>query len=86
MDKSMINYSVNVLLLIAFGLAGLTGVFKFLTVNGLVPHVKFMPFFLINTVHDWSGVIMTLLVLVHIVLNWNFMAAMTKKLFRRGEK
>ncbi|MFH1684764.1 MAG: hypothetical protein ABH983_00505, partial [Candidatus Micrarchaeota archaeon] len=41
----------------------------------------------ISTLHDWSGLIMGLLVLVHLILHWNWIVSVTKSILKnKGEK
>ena len=60
----------------------ITGIIKF---PGLLPtfgvKVKELPMYEISKIHDWSGVAMGLLVLFHLIQNWQWIAAMTKKYF-----
>ncbi len=37
----------------------------------------------ISTLHDLSGLIMGLLVLVHLALHWKWITSMTKTMFKR---
>jgi hypothetical protein len=48
-------------------------------------NVKELPWREISKVHDWAGVVMGILVFVHIVQNWSWMVAMTKKMFKNEE-
>ena len=40
----------------------------------------------ISLLHDWSGLIMGLLVIIHLALHWRWMVGVTKILFKGGEK
>ncbi|MDD4468003.1 MAG: DUF4405 domain-containing protein, partial [Candidatus ainarchaeum sp.] len=35
-----------------------------------------------NFVHDWSGIVMIFLVVVHLVLHWNWIVSMTRVILR----
>ena len=84
MEKAKINYFVDVLMGIAFISVVVTGVFKF---PGLTKY--FISIYQIITpltmarIHDWSGVIMSLLVLIHLILHWKWIVVMTKNIFKR---
>ena len=47
-------------------------------------HHRNIPLF-VTVIHDWSGLIMGILVLVHIVLHWKWIVSMTKSFFK-GKK
>lgn len=81
-NRSVINYFVDMGLALAFLITAITGVFKMpLLFNlGLVNYRKFN-MLLINRFHDWGGIAMTVLVIVHLALHWKWIVAMTKKLF-----
>jgi hypothetical protein len=44
--------------------------------------VRSLPVFTISRVHDWSGLVMGILVLFHLLLNIPWLVAMTKNIFR----
>ena len=84
MDNIKLKYLVNIGLLISFLIVFITGLIKFpwlLLKFGV--SVKNLPWKEINRLHDWSGIVMGVLVLVHLVQNWNWMVAMTKKMFTK---
>lgn len=82
MDKAKLNYAVDLGLIVTFLLNGVTGIIKFPGLLGnLGVKVKDLPWKEISRVHDWAGIAMVVLVVVHIVLHWNFIVAMTKKYF-----
>jgi hypothetical protein len=41
---------------------------------------------LINTLHDWGGIVILILVWIHIILNYRWIVGVTKKMFRREGK
>ncbi len=82
MDKVKINYIVDILILIAFIVVAITGIIKW---PGLGLH-KFFNLVMLSFVHDWSGLIATVLAFFHVVLNWNFMVCMTKKYLKGSGK
>ena len=85
--RSVINYFVDLGLAITFLVTAITGVFKMpiLFNLGLVNYRNFN-MRLINGLHDWGGIAMTVLVIVHIVLHWKWIVVMTKKLFGKTSK
>ena len=82
MDKVKLNYIVNILILIAVIVVAITGLIKWPGL-GLVRGQQMVQ---ISFVHDWSGLIMAILAVLHVALNWNFMVCMTKKYFKGGKK
>ena len=82
MDRNKIKYVINLGLLITFCSSLITGLTKF---PGLLHYfrieIKLLPLQQINTVHDWSGIILIYLVLMHLLFNWKWLVAMTKRIF-----
>ena len=82
MDKLKLKYIVNVGLLVSFLAVFVTGVVKFPgLLQSLGVQTKNLPWKEISRLHDWSGLVMGILVLVHLVQNWQWMTAMTKRYF-----
>ncbi len=87
MNRGKLNYFIDIGLAISFLLVFVTGIFKF-------PLWKHYFFFVydsisprtISAIHDWSGLVMGILVLVHLALHWNWIVAMTKQIFGRKKK
>ena len=77
-------YWVDVGLALTFTLSFLTGILKwprFLPNLGI--KYSSLPMNLFTKVHDLGGLAMGLLVIVHIILHWNWIVCMTKKKFNR---
>jgi len=87
MERNKINYWIDIGLTISFVLVFLTGIFKF---PALVRYFGWVynaiPGRTLSRIHDWSGLIMGLLVFVHLAMHWKWMVAMTKNVFKRKEK
>jgi hypothetical protein len=82
MDKSRLNYLIDLGMAITFILAFFTGVIKMPEIFRLIAGSGVrLPMAQISFVHDWSGIAMGILVFAHIVLHWNWMICMTKRLF-----
>lgn len=84
MERNKLNYWIDVGLAISFILVFLTGVIKvpawtksFAWLYNLIPYKT------ISFIHDKSGLIMGLLVLVHLILHWKWIVAMTKNIFKK---
>jgi len=88
-EKNTVNYIVDVGLGISFLVVALTGIFKFKGFReffGIALSYRDAPMPLISWFHDWSGVVMSVLVLIHIILNWDWIVGMTKELFCKKEE
>jgi hypothetical protein len=78
MNRAKLNYFVDLGLFISFILVALTGIIKF-PLFGL----RKVYFWNMHIIHDWSGIILTCLVLIHLILHWNWIVSMTKSFFRK---
>ena len=80
MDRLKQKYIVNVGLIISFLGVFITGLIKF---PGLLRSMGIetggIPFREISKLHDWAGLFMGIFVFVHLVQNWQWIVAMTKK-------
>ena len=88
MNRTKLNYWIDVGLAISFFTCFYTGLIKW---PGLIRIVGTSAYSVlhvrnISLLHDWSGLIMSLLVLAHLVLNWKWMVMVTKKVFKKTEK
>jgi len=82
MLKAHLKYIVDVGLAVSFILCFVTGVIKFpgfLRAIGATRVV--LPMRDLTLIHDWSGVLLGLLVLVHLVLNYRWIITMTRQIF-----
>jgi len=80
--RAKISYINSVLLLISFILVFITGVIK---VPELRLHRLGIPMANITFVHDWSGIIMGILCIVHVMLYWKVLVNMTKAMIKKKE-
>ena len=84
MNKAIVKYWVDVGLAISFLIVTLTGIFKF---PGIREHLAglyaIIPRGPMSLIHDWSGIVMAVLVLIHLILNWGWIKSMTKHIFCR---
>ena len=85
MKKATLNYLVDVCLFVLIVSSGITGLIKF---PGLLQylgmHSRDLPMQQINFVHDWSGAFMVIFVLIHLILHWRWIVAMTKSYIFRA--
>ena len=78
MNRAKLNYWVDVGLLISFILCFFTGIMK---IPAFALH-RFIQMRVYTIIHDFSGVIIGLLVFVHLILHWRWLVVMTKKVFK----
>lgn len=89
MHKNNWKYLIDVGLLISGLLVIVTGVVKFRTlwkILGINMNYEVMNMVAYRVIHDWSGIAMTVLVILHLIVNWDWIAATTKGYFRRDEE
>lgn len=83
MNKTKLNYWVDFGLIISFSICLTTGLIKW---PGLIKLIgvsvyKALQIRNISLLHDWSGLIMGILVLVHLILHWKWIVSTTKNMF-----
>jgi hypothetical protein len=84
MNTTKIKYLVDVGMGVSFLLVAATGIMKFpglIRTFGLT--YQQFPMVLLSKIHDWSGITMAALVLVHLVLNWRWIVCTTRSFFRK---
>lgn len=81
MDRSWVNYWVDIGMLISFIVCGITGIVK---MPRLIPMLGLsyadLPMITLTWLHDWSGVLLVVLSGVHVALHWKWIIAMTKRI------
>ena len=85
MDKIKLNFWIDVGLAISFFICFFTGLIKW---PGLVKIIgasvySVFPIKNMTMLHDVSGLVMGLLVLVHLVLHWRWIVCATRCVFKR---
>ncbi len=88
MDKNKLKLWVDIGMGLAFLIVVLTGIFKWpglsqTIFSGIFNYVSFRA---MSRIHDWSGAIMALFVLIHLTLNWIWIKSMILCTFRKKEK
>jgi hypothetical protein len=81
MNMQVVRYCVDLSMGIVFLICFVTGLFKFtllMRMLGLTGVV--MPLALMSNIHDWSGVLLGIVVAVHVILNRGWILSMTKKM------
>jgi len=80
MEKDKLIYLVDIGLFISFILVAITGIIKFpglLSVFGI--GYGSIPISGLSKLHDWSGIAMSILVIIHLALHWNWIVVTTKR-------
>lgn len=90
MNKPKTNYVVDLALLASFFVAAVSGLALKFSMPGGARQGRLQEFLGISRgawleIHDWSGIIMIILVVIHLALHWNWIACMTKGMFHSGE-
>jgi hypothetical protein len=81
MNMQVVRYCLDLSMGIVFLISFVTGIFKFtvlmhmLGLTGIV-----MPLALMSDIHDWSGILLAILVAIHIILNHRWIVVMTRKI------
>ena len=88
MNRTKLNYWIDVGLAVSFFTCFITGLIKW---PGLIRIIGTSAYKIIHVknismLHDWSGLIMGLLVIIHLALHWKWIVVVTKSMFKRGKK
>ncbi|WP_220681374.1 DUF4405 domain-containing protein [Methanofollis formosanus] len=78
MERRDSLYCIDMGMVIAFLLCGVTGILKWPGLVG-VPGWGCHGFGTMTLIHDWSGLALCVLALVHVAMHWRWLAAMTRK-------
>ena len=82
MNRLRLMYAVNFLLAVSFIVVAVTGLLKFRSLMNLLGLSDIaLPWATVSFVHDWSGLVMLVLVVVHLVFNWEWIVKVTKGFF-----
>jgi len=82
-DRIQLNYWIDYGLFLSSLICFVTGLIKWpdiIQIIGVAAY-GFLQIGNINALHDWSGMAIGVLVLIHVVLHWRWILANTKKMF-----
>lgn len=81
-ERKTLNYLIDLGLLVSVLLVFITGILKFpsLPFNREILYANSAILLLL---HDWSGIFLGILSIIHVVLHWKWITAMTKRIFGR---
>jgi hypothetical protein len=81
MNIQIINWCVDMAMGIVFLVCFVTGLLKFtLLQQALGLNELVLPFAFISALHDWSGILLGVLVAIHLFLNRRWIVKITKKI------
>ena len=81
MNKIKVNYFVDVALAISFFIVFVTGILKMKIFSRIV----MLPSW-VHPLHDWSGILMGIIVFIHLALHWKWIVSVTKSIFKKDKK
>jgi len=83
LNKKFFGYLVDIGMLISFLIILITGVMKFPAFS-ISRELLYEYSVLFLTFHDWSGIVLSLLALTHVILHWKWIIEMTKRTVRNA--
>jgi quinol-cytochrome oxidoreductase complex cytochrome b subunit len=89
MDKPRINYWIDTLMLVAVAVTAITGLILFIILpsgrrSGWVEFSDIIKGTW-RDIHAWAGLVFITLAVVHLILHWKWIVAMTKNLFVKNK-
>ncbi len=84
MDRNKLRYLVDLCLALTFFLCFFTGVAKFpgflraIGILGVIAPIRDL-----SLIHDWSGVAMGVMVMIHLALNYRWIVGMTRAIIEK---
>ena len=87
MDRPKLNYIVDFFAFVSFLITAVTGLVIFVFLPSGVRQGRLQEFAGISKgtwgfLHDWAGILLIILVMVHLVLHREWIAGMTKNFFK----
>ena len=88
MDKTELNYIIDILMGISFTITAVAGLIIFIFLPSGIKQGSYQHFLGISkqvwiNIHNFSGVVLITIILVHLALHWDWILRMTKKILRR---
>jgi hypothetical protein len=79
MKRSLLNYIVDMGMLLSFVAVLLTGISKFpILLQTLAKRGVYFPSNEITLIHKWGGTAMAACILLHLILHWNWVLSATR--------
>jgi cytochrome b subunit of formate dehydrogenase len=83
MNKPKLNYTIDFLAFISFVVVSVSGLaIKAGASRGRSQEMLGIQKGAWNEIHDWSGTIFIILVVIHLILHWRWIACMTRNIFQ----
>ncbi len=83
MNKPKLNYLIDMGMVISFLAVFVTGLMKLPLLYRHLKIIRALPSSNLTFIHDWSGIILGIFVLAHIILHFDWIVCMTKNIFRK---
>ncbi|MEM4703412.1 MAG: DUF4405 domain-containing protein [Candidatus Pacearchaeota archaeon] len=89
MEKAKLNYIIDFLMVISFIVTSITALIIFFFLPSGIPRAGHQIFLgttkrAWSSIHNWSGIIFIILVIIHLILHWNWIISMTKNIFHKS--
>ena len=82
--RTCIRYCIDIGLVVSAVLCIATGIIKFPELTSTINRTGLvLPFNLITYVHDWSGVVLAVLIVIHLVFGWPWLAGISRAAIRK---
>ena len=89
MRKATLNYIIDIIIGLGFLVSVITGVILLFNTSGGYQGGRNPQYYIHATwidIHTWSSIIMSVGVAVHLILHWNWMVCMTRKLLSQKKR
>lgn len=88
MNRNKLNFIVDFFAFISFLVVAKTGLIIFLFLPEGVRQGRYQEFFGITKstysfIHDWAGIVMIVLVVIHFILHWRWIVCSFKNVFKK---
>ncbi len=86
MNRAKLNYWIDIALAVSFFLCFITGIIKWPGLVKIIGPLAYRTLHVrnISMLHDWSGLVMGLLVMIHLALHWKWIVSVTKSMFNKN--
>ena len=84
MKRTVLNYWIDIGMLLSFVAVLLSGIVKFpILLRMLARRGVYLPSNEITLIHEWGGALMAAFILLHLILHWKWVLSSTKRLFTK---
>jgi cytochrome b subunit of formate dehydrogenase len=88
MNKQKINYTIDFLALVVFVITAFTGLVLMFSMPSGVRQGRFQSLLGIEKttwikLHDWFGLVLIILVVIHLILHWDWLVLMTRNILKK---